>query len=77
MANIKERAGSVQVRIAGNTQESAQLVQSLKPSQWNYFGQGHVKHIQPHWNVAIDVHSGPPLPHGKYVCPNKHPWYLG
>ncbi|KAH9976639.1 hypothetical protein BGW80DRAFT_1289584 [Lactifluus volemus] len=29
MANIKERAGSVQVRIGGNTQESAQLVQRL------------------------------------------------
>jgi hypothetical protein len=29
MANIKERAGSVQVRVGGNTQESAELVQSL------------------------------------------------
>ena len=29
MANIKERAGSVQVRVGGNTQESAELVPSL------------------------------------------------
>jgi hypothetical protein len=29
MANIKERAGSVQVRIGGNSQETAKLVQSL------------------------------------------------
>ncbi|KAI0289638.1 hypothetical protein BC826DRAFT_914159 [Russula brevipes] len=29
MANIKERAGSVQVRLGGNSQETAQLVQSL------------------------------------------------
>ncbi|KAI0296999.1 glycoside hydrolase family 79 protein [Multifurca ochricompacta] len=29
MANIKERAGWVQVRVGGNTQESAELVQSL------------------------------------------------
>lgn len=29
MANIKERVGWVQVRVGGNTQESAMLVQSL------------------------------------------------
>jgi hypothetical protein len=29
MANIKERVGWVQVRVGGNTQESAELVQSL------------------------------------------------
>jgi len=29
MANIKERVGWVQVRVGGNTQESAKLVQSL------------------------------------------------
>lgn len=29
MANIKQRAGWVQVRVGGNTQETAELVQSL------------------------------------------------
>lgn len=29
MANIKDRAGSVYIRVGGNTQESASLVDSL------------------------------------------------
>ena len=37
MANIKERVGWVQVRVGGNTQESAKLVQSL-PNAFNPTG---------------------------------------
>jgi hypothetical protein len=36
MANIKERVGSVYVRVGGNTQETASLVDSLPNGQILY-----------------------------------------